>query len=115
MLRKFTSYFLLLLPWLKKSPVIKTVVVDEFPELYLKNVMYLVDEDDPWYAAMLCPCGCGAVIRLCLQEDVSPSWSLKYDNNGLMSLSPSIWRTTGCQSHFFLKKGKIEWCENYSD
>lgn len=115
MLNKFVSYFLSLLPWSTESSVITTVAVDDFPELCLENEVYIVDEDNPWYAVMLCPCGCSEIIRLCLQEGVSPSWRLKFNSSGLVSLSPSIWRTSGCQSHFFLKNGKIEWCDNYCE
>ena len=99
-------------PWFKTSAVIKNVFVEEFPSDYKKNILYLVGEGDPWYAVMLCPCGCDEVIRLCLQEDVTPSWRLKFNSNDLVSLSPSIWRTCGCKSHFFLTRGKVEWCKN---
>ena len=63
LLDKFTVFF----SWLNTGTVIKAVSVEDFPVNYKMNIIYLVGEDDPWYAVMLCPCGCNEIIRLCLQ------------------------------------------------
>lgn len=90
----------------------RTVYVDDMPEDYKKKSIYIVGEDNPWYAIMLCPCGCNEIIRLCLQDEVSPSWKLKFHSrNESVSLYPSVWRTSGCRSHFFFIRGRIEWCK----
>lgn len=61
------------------------------------------------WAYLQCPCGCGDLIMLSLAKDASPSWRVKLDRLGRPSLSPSVNKTSGCRSHFWLRKGKIEW------
>jgi hypothetical protein len=46
-----------------------------------------------------------------LIPEVKPRWRLLVDRHGHPSLKPSIWRETGCRSHFWLKHGRIVWCE----
>ena len=85
--------------------------VESVPERPRKDTVYLIsDEGVPWSVAMKCPCGCGEVLFLSLLEG-SPRWRIEQHRDGTMSVSPSIWRTSGCKSHFFLKKGLIAWCE----
>lgn len=92
------------------------VAVDELPDALQKRCLYLIGGTTPWAAAMLCPCGCGAVIQLSLLNNESPSWTVTFDRAGLPTLSPSVWRTQGCRSHFFLRCGSIVWCrERKSD
>lgn len=89
----------------------KVLIVEDIPDRHREGVIYIVGEDSPWYAIMMCPCGCNEIIRLCLQNEVSPSWKLKYHDNGTVSLYPSVWRTNGCKSHFFLRYGRVDWCQ----
>nr|WP_254877562.1 DUF6527 family protein [Cronobacter muytjensii] len=56
-----------------------------------------------------CPCGCGSVIELLLIKDATPHWSYIVDKNNRPSLYPSVWLKTGCESHFWLKNGRIYW------
>ena len=46
--------------------------------------------------------------------DDSPSWRCYLEFRKKPSLEPSIWRTTGCHSHFFLRRGQIVWCRYQS-
>ncbi|MFX8036043.1 DUF6527 family protein [Acinetobacter baumannii] len=32
------------------------------------------------------------------------------DESNFPTLSPSIWRSKGCRSHFFVREGLIVWC-----
>ena len=108
MLKKIYNYLSALF---RNNLKFKTVIVDDIPEKCKKGIIYIVDEDNPWYAVLECPCGCNEIIRLCLQDNVSPSWKLKrHKIDGTVSLKPSVCRTTGCRSHFFISKGKIDWC-----
>jgi len=76
-----------------------------------KKILYIVGTvNDPWQAELLCPCGCKDKIVLPVNNSTKPHWSLNITIKKTPSLSPSIWRTKGCKSHFFLKKGKIKWC-----
>lgn len=63
-----------------------------------------------WQAAMTCPCGCGRVLELMLLPEVRPRWTLSVDAGGLPSLHPSVWARGGCRSHFWLRRGVVEWC-----
>jgi Family of unknown function (DUF6527) len=85
--------------------------VSELPEVYRARVLYVVGENAPWSVALQCPCKCNDVIHLSLLEDDAPKWSLKFEWFGAASLSPSVWRTVACRSHFFLRKGYISWLQ----
>ena len=87
----------------------RTVRVSELPGSIKKHRLYLVGDDDAyWFAALLCPCGCGSSIQLPLVGR-RPRWKVNMHKNGYCSLTPSVWRTTGCKSHFFLVQGKVRW------
>lgn len=74
-----------------------------------KKIYLLKDEKEVWLAIMKCPCGCGNLIELNLLNDFKPTWKIFIDSNKKITLSPSIWRTDGCKSHFWMKKGRIVW------
>lgn len=89
----------------------RAILVDDVPEVLQESILYVVGELDPWAVAMLCPCGCGSIIHLSLLRSERPNWSLDFSPDGVPSLYPSVWRTTGCKSHFFLKQGVVVWCK----
>lgn len=75
------------------------------------RVLYVIEEDGiDEQAALLCPCGCGAVLHLNLLSDERPRWLVAVDQSGRPSLQPSVWRKVGCRSHFWLRHGTIDWC-----
>lgn len=99
-----------------RRPRIRYERVDEFPDLLKPSTLYVAGEDlHTWAAALLCPCGCGAVIELNLLRQASPCWSVRHHRDGSVSLMPSIWRSKGCRSHFFIRNSKIDWCRFDSD
>lgn len=100
--------------WVKRAPTpLQTVRVEELPEDLDARNIYLVGEGAHlWFAAMLCPCGCGATLHLSFLPDGHPMWELTWYDDGTISLHPSVWRTKGCRSHFFLRKGLVVWCES---
>ncbi|WP_422181457.1 DUF6527 family protein [Caulobacter sp.] len=59
---------------------------------------------------MLCPCGCREILHLRFLQRRRPRWDLSVNGQGRASLHPSVWRRTGCQSHFILRDGQILWC-----
>ena len=82
---------------------------DELPEtIGKKHLIRMIDAGQEWVAAMLCPCGCGDTIELMLLHSVAPRWDLHVDR-GLPTLDPSVWRTAGCRSHFWVRHGRIVW------
>jgi len=91
------------------------VHVDEFPDSFEPSKLYLAGENGYlWAAAMLCPCGCGDLIELNLLKKVRPNWSVQEHPDGFPTLMPSVWRSEGCRSHFYLRRGHIDWCREYS-
>lgn len=86
--------------------------VEDLPESLDVMKIYIVGESDfIWMAALKCPCGCGHEIKLNILKDASPCWEIKIVEKSI-SIYPSIWRTTGCKSHFNIRSGKVEWISN---
>lgn len=62
---------------------------------------------------MRCPDGCGEVITINLDPRTDKAWRVYKSKRGL-TLFPSVWRDTGCKSHFVLWNDVISW-EEYFD
>jgi hypothetical protein len=78
-----------------------------------KNDFFLVrHKKKDYWALFQCPCGCGEVISLSLQKIHANYWRVYKSKNNRPSLSPSVWQSEGCCSHFILTDGRIYWCEN---
>lgn len=85
--------------------------VDEEPDTPAPRTVYVVGEDGhQWFAAFGCPCGCGETIKLSLVPGDRPGRRIRRHWDGTASLTPSVWRQVGCQSHFWLRKGRTDWC-----
>lgn len=63
---------------------------------------------------MVCPCGCGEIIQLSLIKEDNPMWRIVKNDKNQITVSPSIWRTKNCRSHYFLRDSKIVWAEKQS-
>lgn len=86
--------------------------IPEQPDKLSERIIYLIGEGGHlWFAVMLCPCGCGETLHMSLLVDGRPRWELTEHFDGTISLVPSIWRKTGCRSHFWLRHGQIRWCK----
>ena len=53
------------------------------------------------WAVFTCPCGCGELVSVNLDPRVGRAWRIRLKGEAV-SLSPSVWRTDGCRSHFIL-------------
>lgn len=97
--------------WLWGRPTrFRTKREPDIPETFENQTIYLVGEAEHiWAAAFLCPCGCGETVQLSLLKDARPRWHIVEHKDGTVSLSPSVWRTKGCRSHFFVRLGQIDW------
>lgn len=85
-------------------------VCEDIPEKPRRGRVYLIgDEDAPWAAGLVCPCGCGALIQLSLVTEDRPSWRAHTSEFGQVTLHPSIWRVRGCKSHFWIRDGRLIW------
>jgi hypothetical protein len=91
----------------------KSIFIKDLPENPLVKTIYIIGTKDfPWQAAFICPCGCKEVIQLSLLPDSRPSWRFWFNEKNQISLSPSVWRTIGCRSHFFVRNGRIYWAQS---
>ncbi len=96
-----------------QSATLQTAQVIELPDLLYEQSLYLVGEGGYlWYAALLCPCCCGEVIYLNFLPEQRPRWHIVSDEDSPITLEPSVWRQKGCWSHFFIRDGRIVWCES---
>ncbi len=98
---KYASYF---------SSYYSFEIVGEIPNsIPAKQILVVSEGGQPDTLAFKCPCGCKSVIQLNLLQDAKPCWKYRVTANGEITISPSIWRKVGCKSHFFLRRGRIEW------
>lgn len=64
----------------------------------------------PRSLVLACPDGCGELLTINLDARAGKAWRAYGTDEGL-SLFPSVWRETGCKSHFILWRSKIYWCD----
>lgn len=101
--------------WSQYGPSRQLIVVhgDEAPDHIPNRHVYLAREnEEDWLVAFRCPCGCGDRLELMLLKDIRPRWDITTDSKNRPTLSPSVHRTTRCQSHFFLRNGRTVWCSS---
>jgi Family of unknown function (DUF6527) len=104
-----------LVDWLHEKfvPRYQTVFVEDvLPKNLRRRTLYVVQEDGFLeQAAMVCPCGCARVLQMNLLPDERPRWKLTTHSDGSATLHPSVWRQKDCRSHFWFRRGRIQWCE----
>jgi hypothetical protein len=97
--------------------------VSKVPRLHLRNVVrsrtdvasqlmspgdaVLVERGVPRWLVMQCPCGCGAEIPINLDSRAGPAWRLYNHPRRGITVFPSVWRDTDCESHFIIRRGDI--------
>jgi hypothetical protein len=69
----------------------------------------LVERGRPRSLVMNCPCGCRDEIVINLDDRVGFPWRLYQDSRGL-TLFPSVWRESGCRSHFIVWHDAVLMC-----
>lgn len=74
-----------------------------------RNLVLLRDAGEYWSIGMRCPCGCGQTIEITLISEVTPHWNLRMEPDGTPTLTPSVWLREGCRSHFFVRRGRVNW------
>lgn len=60
-------------------------------------------------AVFQCPCGCGEVLVINLDSRTPQAWRHRL-RGARLTLMPSVWRDTGCESHFILWEHSVYWC-----
>ena len=76
----------------------------------------LIIRGQPRWVLLKCPCGCDDEIPLNLDLRAGKAWRIYGVSDEQLTLFPSVWRDTGCLSHFFIRSGHILLCggeENY--
>lgn len=72
-----------------------------------KLVVVRANGKDRW-VMLRCPCGCNEVVTLSVQQAHRTHWT-RSGSQDRPTLHPSIWRTEGCRSHFWILDGKVVW------
>lgn len=99
-------------PTLPATPAYRVVHLSEDPDELLPKTLYAIGENGHlWHVMLTCPCGCSATIALNVLPEDSPRWRLHESSPG-PTLAPSVRRTTGCRSHFILRRGNVIWCHD---
>lgn len=60
-----------------------------------------------------CPCGCREPLPINLDSRAGPAWRLYRDRPSSITLFPSIWRESGCGSHFIVWRGRVYMIPDY--
>ncbi len=106
-------YFKIIINWLRAwiwhTNNFSFQFTNDIPEKVAQNKILIIGEpENYWLVILKCPCGCKNIIHLNLLKEARPCWTFLV-NKKKISLKPSIWRKTGCKSHFFIKNGKVKW------
>lgn len=75
----------------------------------------LVERGRPRLLLLSCPCGCGEVFPINLDSRAGPAWRLYVNGRAGRSLFPSVWRESGCMSHFVIWHDRIFLFGQYED
>ena len=75
----------------------------------------IIQRGTPRWMILKCPCGCGDEIPINLDQRAGKAWRFYETKNRGVSLYPSVWRDTGCQSHFIIWYGRILLFDAYGD
>ena len=67
----------------------------------------LIHRGQPRWLLLKCPCGCGDEIPVNLDRRAGKAWRFYDSAKSGVTLFPSIWRDTGCESHFIIWRGQI--------
>ena len=67
----------------------------------------LIRRGQPRWLLLKCPCGCGDELPINLDSRAGKAWRIYEGKGNSVTLYPSIWRDTGCGSHFIVWKDEI--------
>jgi hypothetical protein len=85
---------------------LRTVRCENMPAWKDKEPGVLYFSEKYELAIHLCACGCGL-------EAVTPTsnggWTIAFDADDAVTLSPSLLQRMPCRSHYFVQSGKVVW------
>jgi len=67
----------------------------------------VIERGRPRWLLLACPCGCGEKLPINLDPRAGPAWRIYRRQRSGVSLFPSVWRESGCKSHFVIWRNKI--------
>lgn len=67
----------------------------------------LVERGRPRWLVISCPCGCGVEHPINLDPRAGAAWRHYISAPGKLTLFPSVWRETGCKSHYIIWRDRI--------
>jgi Family of unknown function (DUF6527) len=67
-------------------------------------LVLVVPNSRPKSLKFLCPCGCGETVSVNLMPGNERAWRLQHERKYGISLWPSVWLSSGCCSHFILRR-----------
>ncbi len=67
----------------------------------------LVERGRPRLLLLSCPCGCGEEFPINLDARSGPAWRLYRSDRAGISVFPSVWRESGCRSHYIIWRNSI--------
>lgn len=88
---------------------------DASAHLELPGDTVLVERGRPRLLMISCPCGCGELFPINLDPRAGPAWRLYRDPRRGVSLYPSVWRESGCESHYVIWRNRIYLFARYED
>jgi hypothetical protein len=75
----------------------------------------LIERGRPRWLLLMCPCGCGEEFPINLDPRAGPAWRLYLNSRTGLTLFPSVWRDTGCESHYIIWRNNIYLFGRYGD
>jgi Family of unknown function (DUF6527) len=75
--------------------------------LKLPGDAVLVERGRPRLILLSCPCGCGEEFPINLDPRSGPAWRFYGGDRTGISVFPSVWRTSGCRSHYVIWRDRI--------
>lgn len=83
--------------------------------LKLPGDAVLIERGRPRWLLISCPCGCGDEFPINLDPRAGPAWRLYRNQRTGLSLFPSVWRDSGCCSHYIIWRNQILMFGQYED
>jgi hypothetical protein len=114
LVRKFSRELLIGFRIIPRPDLLARVVSDHpVPETMQAGWIYVVggSEYQKW-AYFRCPADNDELIQLSLMPNRRPRWELGIDFLERPTISPSVRQLDGSYAHFWVRKGRIDWCSD---
>jgi Family of unknown function (DUF6527) len=75
----------------------------------------LIQRGRPRWLLLSCPCGCGEEFPINLDPRAGPAWRLYGNVQSQLTVFPSVWRESGCKSHYVVWRSRIYLFSRFGD